>query len=180
MVKNTIHATLLDDRVVLTTSECNRLFRGRESATDILSERHLAASILATVEIQVAQLCQTTELKDRLATQIMAASASLSTQMDLLVTIPGIIELNAAAFLADVGVVTRFRSQRQMSADLGARAATTQAARAARGASAASRASSPVRCSPSRSTKPSRERHRGNGSMTSSRNAAESDERRSR
>ena len=36
-----------------------------------------------------------------------------------MVTIPGITALTAAAFLADVGDVTRFRSQRQMSAYLG-------------------------------------------------------------
>lgn len=119
MVKNAIQATLLDDGVVLTTSERNRLFRGRESATDTLAERHLAAPILATVEIQVAQLCQTSELKERLANEIMAASAPLAKQIELLVTIPGITALTAAAFLADVGDVTRFRSQRQMSAYLG-------------------------------------------------------------
>ncbi|MFW5718133.1 MAG: transposase, partial [Spirochaetota bacterium] len=119
MVKNAIQATLVDDGVVLTTSERNRLFRGRESASDVLAERHLAAPILTTVEIQVAQLCQTSELKERLATQITAASAPLATQIELLVTIPGIPALTAAAFLADVGDVTRFRSQRQMSAYLG-------------------------------------------------------------
>lgn len=118
MVKNAIQATLLDDGVVLTTSERNRLSRGRESACAILAERHLAAAILATVEIQVAQRCQTSDLKERLANEIMAASAPLAQQIELLVTIPGITALTAAAFLADVGDVTRFRSQRQMSAYL--------------------------------------------------------------
>lgn len=88
MVKNAIQATLLDDGVVLTTSEHDRRFRGRESASPFLAERHLAAPILATVEIQVAQLCQTSELKERLATQIMVAGAPLAKQIELIVTIP--------------------------------------------------------------------------------------------
>ena len=102
-------------------SETIRTLRRLFAAYNLLNRqiRMLKNAIQATVEIQVAQLCQTTELKERMATQIMAASAPLAKQIELLVTIPGITALTAAAFLADVGDVTRFGSRRQMSAYLG-------------------------------------------------------------
>ena len=50
---------------------------------------------------------------------IVVHSAPLAEQITLLVTIPGITPLTAAAFLADIGDVRRFNSFRQMNAYLG-------------------------------------------------------------
>ena len=75
--------------------------------------------ILSAIETQVALLRKVKESKDQLAEKIMCASAPIAEQVQLLVTIPGITPLTAAAFLADIGDIRRFKSARKMSAYLG-------------------------------------------------------------
>jgi transposase len=110
---------LLDDGIVVSTSERSRLFNGRESVADVIGERSLSPPILSTIGIQVDLLRRITESKVALAERIVFASAPLAEQIKLLVTIPGITPLTAAAFLADIGDITRFKSLRQMNAYLG-------------------------------------------------------------
>ena len=119
MLKNAIQAMLADDGVVLTGSQLSRLFAGREPVADILRERSLSPTIVSGIEIQANLLHQVTESKDALAREIVVHSAPLAEQITLLVTIPGITPLTAAAFLADIGDVRLFKSLRQMSAYLG-------------------------------------------------------------
>ena len=59
------------------------------------------------------------EAKEELGEKIVAASEPLADQVRLLMTIRGITALTAAAFLADVGDIRRFRSASKMSAYLG-------------------------------------------------------------
>lgn len=74
---------------------------------------------MSAIEIQAALLRQVKESKDRLTGEIVAHSEPLAEQIELLVTIPGVTPLTAAAFLADIGDITRFKSLRQMNAYLG-------------------------------------------------------------
>ena len=103
----------------MSTSERSRLFNGRESVADVIGERSLSPPILSTIEIQVDLLRRITESEAALAERIVFASAPLAEQIKLLVTISGITPLTAAAFLADIGDITRFKSLRQMNAYLG-------------------------------------------------------------
>ena len=119
MLKNAIQAMLLDDGIVLTTSERSRLFTGRESVADMIGDRSLSPPIRSVIEIQVDLQRRLSESKDALAERIVVASAPLAEQIKLLVTIPGITPLTAAAFLADVGDVRRSKSLRRMNAYLG-------------------------------------------------------------
>jgi len=119
MLKNAIQAMLTDDGVVLTSSQLSQLFAGRAPVAEILSEHSLSPTIVSAIEIQAALLRQVNESKDALARQIVIHSAPLADQITLLVTIPGITPLTAAAFLADIGDVRRFKSLRQMNAYLG-------------------------------------------------------------
>lgn len=119
MLKNALQAILLDDGVILTGTQLSRLFSGRESVTEILREQTLSPAIVSAIEIQAALLHQVKASKDALAGEIMVHSAPLAEQIVLLITIPGITPLTAAAFLADIGDVSRFKSLRQMNAYLG-------------------------------------------------------------
>ena len=119
MLKNAIQAMLLDDGVVLTSWQLSRLFAGREAVAEVLNEYSLSATIVSAIETQAGLLRQVNESKETLARQIVFQSAPLADQITLLVTIPGITPLTAAAFLADIGEVTRFKSLRQMNSYLG-------------------------------------------------------------
>jgi transposase len=119
MLKNAIQAMLLDDGVVLSGSQLSRLFAGREAVGELVNEHSLSMTIVSAIEIQTGLLWQVNESKEALARQIVVQSAPLSEQTALLVTIPGITPLTAAAFLADIGEVTRFKSLRQMNSYLG-------------------------------------------------------------
>ena len=105
--------------IVVTTSDRSRLFTGRESAADMIGERSLSPPILSAIEIQVDLQRRITESKVALAERIVVASAPLAEQIKLLVTIPGMTPITAAAFLADIGDVRRFKSLRRMNAYLG-------------------------------------------------------------
>ena len=119
MLKNAIQAMLTDDGVVLTSAQLSRLFAGREAVADALSGYSLSPTIVSAIEIQAALLRQVNESKDRLAREIVVHSEPLADQIELLVTIPGVTPLTAAAFLADIGDIRRFQSLRQMNAYLG-------------------------------------------------------------
>ena len=119
MLKNAIQAMLTDDGVVLTSGQLARLFAGREPVADALSEYSLSPTIVAAIEVQAALLRQVSESKAAIAGQIVIHSEPLAEQIELLVTIPGVTPLTAAAFLADIGDVRRFKSLRQMNAYLG-------------------------------------------------------------
>ena len=107
MLKNAIQAMLLDDGVVLTSSQLSRLFAGREAVAEVLNEYSLSATIVSAIETQAGLLRQVNESKEALARQIVVQSAPLADQITLLVTIAGITPLTAAAFLADIGEVTQ-------------------------------------------------------------------------
>lgn len=119
MHKNAVQAQLRDDGITLSTSERTRMWSGKERVSEILADRKLSSVIEATVQLQVDLLCHITRSKSELAEEIVRTSAPLSRQIELLVTIPGITPLSASAFLADVGDITRFKSQRRMSSYLG-------------------------------------------------------------
>ena len=119
MLKNAIQAMLTDDGVVLTSTQLSGLFTGRESVADALSEYSILPTIVSAIEVQAALLQQVNESKAALAREIVVHSEPLAEQIELLVTIPGITPLTAAAFLADIGDVRRFKSLRQMNAYLG-------------------------------------------------------------
>jgi transposase len=119
MLKNAIQAMLLEDGIIITVSERSGLFRGRRSIAEVLSERHLSMAILSTVKIQIDLLRGIAEAKESLGLQIVIASEPIADKIRLLVTIPGITALTAAAFLADIGDVKRFKSLRKMNAYLG-------------------------------------------------------------
>ena len=76
-------------------------------------------AILSTVKIQIDLLRGIIEAKESLGIQIVIASEPIADKIRLLVTIPGITPLSAAAFLADIGDVQRFKSLRKMNAYLG-------------------------------------------------------------
>jgi len=119
MLKNAIQAMLTDDGVVLTSTQLSGLFTGRELVADALSESSILPTIVSAIEVQAALLQQVNESKAALAREIVVHSEPLAEQIELLVTIPGITPLTAAAFLADIGDVRRFKSLRQMNAYLG-------------------------------------------------------------
>ena len=119
MLKNAIQAMLTDDGVVLTSTQLSGLFTGRESVADALSEYSILPTIVSAIEVQAALLQQVNESKAALAREIVVHSEPLAEQIELLVTIPGVTPLTAAAFLADIGDVRRFKSLRQMNAYLG-------------------------------------------------------------
>ena len=119
MLKNAIQAMLLDDGIVITLSERSGLFIGQRSVAEVLSERPLSMAILSTVTIQIDLLRGIIEAKESLGIQIVIASEPIADKIRLLVTIPGITPLSAAAFLADIGDVQRFKSLRKMNAYLG-------------------------------------------------------------
>jgi transposase len=119
MLKNAIQAMLLDDGVSLTGAQLSRLFRGQELVTETLREQSLSPAIISVIEAQVVLLQQVKVSKESLAGNIVVHSAPLEEQVKLLITIPGITPLTAAAFLADIGDVRRFKSLRQMNAYLG-------------------------------------------------------------
>ncbi|AHC16458.1 IS110 family transposase [Salinispira pacifica] len=119
MLKNTIQAMLAEDGVTVSSTERSRLFKGKESVAEILADRHIWEVIVDALQIQVDLLWTITESKERLSRKIVEASTPLDEQIQLLITIPGITPLTAAAFLADVGDVHRFPSLRRMNAYLG-------------------------------------------------------------
>ena len=119
MLKNTIQAMLTEDGVTLSSDERSRLFKGKESISDVLGDHRLSEVIVDALQIQVDLLRTITESKERLGRRIVEASAPLNEQIRLLITIPGITPLTASAFLADIGDVHRFPSLRRMNAYLG-------------------------------------------------------------
>lgn len=119
MLKNTIQAMLTEDGVTVSSTERSRLFKGKESVAEILADRDVWEVIVDALQFQVDLLRTITESKERLGRRIVEASTPLAEQIRLLITIPGITPLTAAAFLADVGDVHRFPSLRRMNAYLG-------------------------------------------------------------
>jgi transposase len=119
MVKNATQAMLRDDGITLSKSQRTRLWKAKEPVAQIVGECKLSEAIEGTLQVQVDLLGQLIEAKRKVTEQIVKASAPLSDQIELLITIPGITPLSAAAFLADVGDITRFSSQRRMSSYLG-------------------------------------------------------------
>jgi transposase len=119
MLKNGIQAALLDEGVVLSGSEKRRLFSGHPQALSVLQEVELSEASRAVVETELALLSKVMEAKEGLGEKIVVATEPLAEQVKLLMTIRGITALTAAAFLADVGDIGRFRSASKMSAYLG-------------------------------------------------------------
>jgi transposase len=119
MLKNGIQAVLLEEGVALSGKEKRRLFCGHPEAPSVLDGRELSEATLTVVEAELALLARVMEAKEQLGEKIVAASEPLADQVRLLMTIRGITALTAAAFLADVGDIRRFRSASKMSAYLG-------------------------------------------------------------
>ncbi len=89
ILTNTIQAMLTEDGLTLSSDKRSRLFKGKESVAEILTDHHLSEIIVEALQIH------------------------------LLITIPGITPLTASAFLADIGDVHRYPSLRRMTGYLG-------------------------------------------------------------
>ena len=118
LLKNGIQAAL-PEGVVLSGAEKRKLFCGRADAFTVLKEAELSEASRAVVACELNLLAKVVEAKEQLSEKIVIASEPLAEQVKLLITIRGITVLTAAAFLADVGEIRRFRSAAKMSAYLG-------------------------------------------------------------
>ena len=119
MLKSAILAMLLDDGIVLDATRRRHLFSGQHPVTEVVASDAISAGIEAALAVQVATLSSLLAAKQQLIETITKTSKPLAGQIELLMTIPGITVLTAAAFLADIGEIERFSSQRKMSAYLG-------------------------------------------------------------
>ena len=118
-LKNAIQAALVDEGVVLSSRGKRQLLDGRLDVTTLLEKVEVSAASSPIIYAHLQVLEKLRQTKVELAEKIVVASEPLAEQMRLLMSIRGITALSAAAFLADVGDVRRFKSQRKMSAYLG-------------------------------------------------------------
>ena len=118
-VKNAIQAVLTEEGIVLERLVKRRLFGGSPGSRQILRHLQLSGASATMIELHLQLLAGQLEAKERLTQQILKVSEPLAQQIKLLMSIRGITALTAAAFLADVADVRRFKSQRKMSAYLG-------------------------------------------------------------
>ena len=95
------------------------LLDGRLDVTTLLEKVEVSAASSTIIYAHLQVLEKLRQTKVELAEKIVVASEPLAEQIRLLMSIRGITALSAAAFLADVGDVRRFKSQRKMSAYLG-------------------------------------------------------------
>ena len=118
-LKNAIQAALVDEGVVLSSRGKRQLLDGRLDVTTLLEKVEVSAASSTIIYAHLQVLEKLRQTKVELAEKIVVASEPLAEQIRLLMSIRGITALSAAAFLADVGDVRRFKSQRKMSAYLG-------------------------------------------------------------
>ena len=118
MLKNSVHATLGENGIVLSSSNANQLLSAKTGAP-LLEELNISAASRTCIEMNQSLLWTVLEKKQQMVTEILLAGEPLRKQVELLITIKGISPLTALAFLADVGDVRRFKTTRKMNAYLG-------------------------------------------------------------
>jgi transposase len=119
MLKNGIQSALGEDGVSLNLEEKNILLRGGTESTEFLESLPLSDATRIRVAIELRVLETVSTAKKELKGKIVAATAPMQDQVKLLMSIRGVSAITAAAFLADVGDVHRFKSLRRMNAYLG-------------------------------------------------------------
>ena len=75
MLKNPIEAMLAEDGMTVSSTDRSRLFKGKESVSEILADHHLSEVIVEALQIQVDLLRRITESKEQLGRRIVEASA---------------------------------------------------------------------------------------------------------
>ena len=118
MLKNNIQAIVVDNGITLTKDEKNALLLpkyGKEVLKRFEFPRASDISIEGCLEL----LWRVKEEKERIRQEIILAGEPLKEAVKLLITIKGITPLTALAFLADVGDIKRFKTQKKMNAYLG-------------------------------------------------------------
>lgn len=111
-LKNAIQAALVNEGVVLSSRGKRQLIEGpRCGDPAVRVEVSSASSPTVCAHLQVLEKLR--ETKAELAEKLVLASEPLADQIKLLMSSRGITALTAATFLADVGDVRRFKSQRK-------------------------------------------------------------------
>jgi transposase len=118
VLKNSIQAIVVDNGITLTKDEKNTLLSskyGKEVLKRLELPRASDISIGGSLEL----LWRVKEEKEKIRQEIILAGEPLKEAVKLLITIKGITPLTALAFLADVGDIERFKTQKKMNAYLG-------------------------------------------------------------
>jgi transposase len=118
VLKNSIQAIVLDNGITLTKDEKNALLLPKYGK-DILKKLELPHASDISIEGSLELLWRVEEEKERIRQEIILAGEPLKEAVKLLITIKGITPLTALAFLADVGDIGRFKTQKKMNSYLG-------------------------------------------------------------
>jgi len=117
-LRNGVQGYLRDIGIALKKEEKARLF-SKERAGMLLEAKKLDELHRNVVEAMLGAIFLLLEKKELMGKEILAQGAFLREEIELLLTIRGMSPLLALAFLADVGDIRRFRSQRRLNAYLG-------------------------------------------------------------
>jgi transposase len=118
ILKNTIQEILADNGVSLAYHQKTMLSSETE-AKEMMDEFALSPASLLIIQINLGVLWKIEEQKDRLKKEILLAGEPFAAEVRLLITVRGIIPLNALAFLADVADIRRFKTLRKINVYLG-------------------------------------------------------------
>jgi transposase len=118
MLKNNIQAIVVDNGITLTKDKKNALLLPKYGK-DILKRLELPRASDISIRGCLELLWRVKEEKEKIRQEIILAGEPLKEAVKLLITIKGITPLTALAFLADVGDIRRFKTQKKMSAYLG-------------------------------------------------------------
>ena len=118
MLKNSIHATLGENGIALSSSRANQLL-STKAGNLLLEKLNISSASKTCIEMNQSLLWTVLEKKRQMTAEILLAGEPLRKQVELLITIKGITALIALAFLADIGDVRRFKTTRKMNAYLG-------------------------------------------------------------
>jgi transposase len=118
ILKNTIQAIFAENGVSLTYRQKTMLSSDTD-AKEILKTYELSPASLLSIQINLEVLWKVEGLKNNLKKEILLAGEPFAAEVKLLISVRGIMPLNALAFLADVADIGRFKTLRKMNAYLG-------------------------------------------------------------
>ncbi len=117
-LKTVVQANLNDMGIVLSETEKKMLFKP-VSGKKYLETIVIPAILKLTIRMNLEMIWVAEENKALAQREILKAGEFLRDQVELLISIKGVSPLVALAFLADVGDIHRFSSQRKLSSYLG-------------------------------------------------------------
>jgi transposase len=117
-LKTTVQAYLSDIGIVPSKEDKKKLFNST-TGNDYLDALQIPDSVRFIIRMDLEMTWIAESNKTSLRKEILRAGEYLQSQIELLMTIKGVSPLVALAFLADVGEITRFTSQRKLNSYLG-------------------------------------------------------------